>query len=188
MQKTAQAFGVALVGGETTRSAELWFCVSGFGLATAKTLCSRKGARPGDSLYVTGTLGGSGSGRHLRFTPRLPESQWLVRYHYPSAMMDLSDGLGKDLPRLALASRVSFRIHQKQLPLSPRTTADHAVNDGEDYELLFTVSKKRSALLEKKWPFKTRLSRIGEIVSSSQSSDSDGLILRGFDHLLPIST
>jgi thiamine-monophosphate kinase len=157
--------------------------VSGLGIATAKTLLSRKGAQAGDVIFVTGTLGGSSSGKHLRFLPRLPESQWLVQHSRPSAMMDLSDGLGKDLPRLALASRVSFRIKQKDLPRSARITADQAVNDGEDYELLFTIPKSRALRLEKSWPFSTRLTRIGEILSSRQSPDTDGLVFRGFDHL-----
>lgn len=183
MKRTADTFEVALVGGETTRSSQLWFCVSGLGIATAKTLLSRKGAKPGDSIYVTGTLGGSSAGKHLRFLPRLPESQWLVQHCRPSAMMDLSDGLGKDLPRLALASRVSFRIHEKDLPLASRANAHQAVNDGEDYELLFTVPKTRASRLEKSWPFSTRLTRIGEILPARQSPDTDGLIFHGFDHL-----
>lgn len=183
MKKTADTFGVALVGGETTRSSQLWFCVSGLGIATAKTLLSRQGARAGDFIFVTGTLGGSPSGKHLRFLPRLPESQWLVRHSRPSAMMDLSDGLGKDLPRLALASRVSFRIRPKDLPRAPRITADQAVNDGEDYELLFTIPKSRAARLEKSWPFSSRLTRIGEILPARQSPDTGGLVFRGFDHL-----
>lgn len=102
----------------------------------------RSGGHPGDIICVSGTLGGSfPSGHHLDFEPRLQLARRLMEYGpQPSAMMDLSDGLGSDLPRLAAASRCGFVIHPEQLPLTPGCTPQQAISDGEDYELLLTFS------------------------------------------------
>jgi thiamine-monophosphate kinase len=105
----------------------------------------RRGAEIGDGVFVTGLLGGSldrstGHGRHLQFEPRLPESTWLCetlgdRLH---AMMDISDGLGRDACRMAAASGVCLRLTAGDLPLSPEAVDWRAAaGDGEDYELLF---------------------------------------------------
>lgn len=107
----------------------------------------RSTARPGDEVWVTGTIGGSlakdGDGKHLTFEPRLAEARWLcdtlgVDLH---AMMDISDGLGRDAGRLAAASGVRMVIDGARLPLSAGA-ADvlKAAADGEDYELLFCVA------------------------------------------------
>lgn len=103
----------------------------------------RSGAKPGDVLFVTGSVGGSfASGRHLSFAPRLEEGSWLCdalggRLH---AMIDLSDGLGRDAARLAHASAARIRLDASDIPLSIRV-ADwmDAIGEGEDYELLFAV-------------------------------------------------
>lgn len=116
----------------------------------------RSGAAVGDSIYVTGTLGGSlvtldGRTHHLDFTPRLIEARALAgcTATRPTAMMDLSDGLAQDLPRLCEASGVAAELDASRLPLGPaamiaarrsgREPWRHAVGDGEDYELLFTA-------------------------------------------------
>jgi thiamine-monophosphate kinase len=106
----------------------------------------RSGARPGDHLYVTGTLGGSfekatGRGRHLTFEPRLREAAFLCETLGDDlhAMMDISDGLGRDAARLAAASGVRIEIDAAALPLSTGSTIENALADGEDYELLFTA-------------------------------------------------
>lgn len=104
----------------------------------------RSGARPGDTVYVTGRLGGSlGSGRHMTFEPRVAEGAWLAetlgeRLH---AMLDVSDGLGRDGGRLADASRVRVELRADRLPRHddvPEWTS--AAADGEDYELVFAAS------------------------------------------------
>ena len=70
----------------------------------------RGGGKAGDDLFVTGRLGGSIRGKHLRFIPRIDESRWLTSNFSIHAMMDLSDGLGTDLPRLSRASGVGFEV------------------------------------------------------------------------------
>lgn len=103
----------------------------------------RSGARAGDALYVTGRLGGSlASGRHLSFEPRLREGAWLCdrlgeRLH---AMIDVSDGLGRDAARLAEASGVRIELDASRLPLYPDAGGwRRAIAEGEDYELLFAA-------------------------------------------------
>ena len=104
----------------------------------------RSGGRPGDIICVSGPLGGSfPSGHHLDFEPRLQLARRLmVHGPRPSAMMDLSDGLGTDLPRLAEASRCGFELHPEKLPLNPGCTTQQGISDGEDYELLLTFAPK----------------------------------------------
>ena len=185
MAQAARKHHVSLAGGETTRSAELWFNVAGAGRVLRKQAVLRSGGKPGDIIYVTGLLGGSGQKKHLSFIPRLKEGNWLALHHFASAMMDLSDGLGKDLPRLARASGTSFTIFASALPITPGCTAQQAVNDGEDYELLFSVHSSKADALEKKWPFRTRLTRIGVLERKNKKPDTAGLKLAGFDHFAP---
>jgi thiamine-monophosphate kinase len=85
-------------------------------------------------------------------------------------MMDVSDGLGADLPRLARASKLGYKIDIKNLPLAPGAKIDNAINDGEDYELLFAIAQRDSARLQKKWRKqfpKLQLTRIGSFVHPS---------------------
>lgn len=132
----------------------------------------RSGAMPGDAVYVTGSLGGSldaatGLGRHLTFEPRLAEAKWLcdtlgARLH---AMMDLSDGLGRDAARLGEASKVALEVDSGLLPLGAGVRDWRgAVGDGEDYELLFTVPGS-VAMRELCPQTGTRVTRIGRVVA-----------------------
>jgi thiamine-monophosphate kinase len=85
-------------------------------------------------------------------------------------MMDLSDGLGADLPRLARASKLGFELNRADLPLAPGATINRAINDGEDYELLFAISPRESDRLEKRWRKKfprLPLTRIGRLSQPS---------------------
>ena len=106
----------------------------------------RAGARPGDAVYVTGSLGGSfdratGLGKHLTFEPRLAEARWLCDTLGPAlhAMMDISDGLGLDASRLAEASGVRVRIEAATIPCAAGAEWKAAASEGEDYELLFAA-------------------------------------------------
>ena len=104
MDKCAVQFGAAIVGGETSSlppGTPGMISVAATGTAPRRRIVLRSGGRAGDAIFVTGRLGGSLSGRHLKFVPRVCEALWLSDRFRILAMMDLSDGLAKDLPRLA---------------------------------------------------------------------------------------
>ncbi|MBM3856989.1 MAG: thiamine-phosphate kinase [Verrucomicrobia bacterium] len=175
--KAARAFGVIVVGGEMARSPEkLFLSVTITGSPDSSTVL-RSGAKPNDLICVTGKLGGSlKSGRHLTFQPRLKEGQWLAAQREVHAMMDLSDGLGSDLPRLAQASNCSFILEKEKIPHHEGCSIEEAISDGEDYELLFTVAPETWPALQKKWKQqfpKLSLSCIGKMISSTQIFHGD---------------
>ena len=170
LEKAARAFDVSVVGGETSDikgPAVISISVTGF--VEEKRWVGRAGGKSGDDLFVTGRLGGSLGGHHLKFRPRIAEARWLTKNFRVHAMMDLSDGLGADLPRLARASKVGFKIDRESLPLNPRCTIDDAISHGEDYELLFAVAARDRKRLETRWKKefpKLPLTRIGELNSA----------------------
>jgi thiamine-monophosphate kinase len=149
LKAAACVSGCGIAGGETSSlpdSSPVVISVAMTGEVERENLVLRSTARAGDSIMVTGVLGGSfASGHHLNFTPRLAEAQWLARNLRPTAMMDLSDGLAKDLPRLADASGLGFEIFPALVPCRDGCTLDQALSDGEDYELLFTLPGKMPA-------------------------------------------
>jgi thiamine-monophosphate kinase len=152
LSEAAARFQIDIVGGETSRTpGPLSISVSVFGYVEPRRWVPRGGGKAGDDLFVTGRLGGSLRGRHLSFIPRIHESRWLTANFRIHAMMDLSDGLGADLPRMAAASGVGFEIQRELLPVTPGCSRDQAISDGEDYELLFAVSPKESERLLKRW-------------------------------------
>lgn len=141
----AKEIGCDVVGGDTgAADGPLVVTVSMLGEPGPMGVVRRVGGVPGDALSVTGTLGGSILGRHLTFRPRLDESRALVERRIPHAMMDLSDGLLADLPRLCAASGCGADVVAEQVPVhadvarlpARGTPLDHALGDGEDYELL----------------------------------------------------
>lgn len=135
-------FGGVLAGGETSSVPEgsaAVISIAATGVALRDQVVLRSTARPGDVVLVTGRLGGSISGKHLNFIPRCAEADWLVANWKPTAMMDLSDGLAKDLPRMAAASGCGFELRREWLPLTPGCTVEQGLGDGEDYELLMTI-------------------------------------------------
>ena len=136
----AGAYGISLAGGETTALPQdgLAVSVALTGRVEHGQAVLRSTAHAGDVICVSGRLGGSfESGRHLDFTPRVELARFLVEHGMrPSAMMDLSDGLGTDLPRLAAASGCGFEVEEKLLPLHAGCTPRQGICDGEDYELL----------------------------------------------------
>jgi thiamine-monophosphate kinase len=180
--------GVAVVGGETASSGRpgsaAVVSVSLLGKSGPRGAVLRSGARPGDTLFVTGRLGGSlPSGRHLKFTPRLREAEWLARHLGPTAMMDLSDGLAQDLPRLAARSGVGFELDLAALPRHRGCSVGQAVCDGEDYELLFTVrthpGARRLAAWKRTFP-RIRLTCIGKACRPGEGDDQR--LPRGWQH------
>lgn len=152
MRRLAARFDVRIVGGETSATAgPLALSVAVTGFAKRKRWVSRRGGKVGDALFVTGKLGGSLGGRHLRFIPRIEEARWLAKQFQIHAMIDLSDGLGADLPRLAAASGVSFSLEEAQLPRHRGCTIEQALSDGEDYELLFAIAAHDAEKLREYW-------------------------------------
>ena len=134
----------------------------------------RSGARPGDVLLVTGSLGGSVLGRHLEFVPRVNEARLLARAASLHAMIDLSDGLSTDLGHLARESGAAAEIEAAAIPISAdaeqlartdgRSGLEHALNDGEDFELLLAVAPEDGRRLIEDNPLGgVRLTRIGRI-------------------------
>ncbi len=152
LSRAAARFRVSIVGGETsgTRGPAV-ISVSVAGFVERDRCVLRSGGKIGDDLFVSGRLGGANRRRHLRFVPRIEESRWLTKNFALHAMIDLSDGLGADLPRLARASKVGFKIDKKNLPLNRAATIDNAISDGEDYELLFAISPRDSDRLQMRW-------------------------------------
>lgn len=137
----------------------------------------RSGARPGDLVYVTGSLGGSlSSGRHLSFTPRLAEAAWLCDLlgDHLHAMIDISDGAGLDAARIGRASGCLLELDADALPLHPDVrTWTAAAADGEDYELLFTTSPQ--ATLPPKCPLTgTPTTLIGRVVEAPPAAPGAG--------------
>ena len=182
LSRAARLFDVAIVGGETSRTeGPVTVSVSVAGLVEKNRCVLRSGGRAGDHLFVTGRLGGSLGGRHLRFTPRIREARWLTQHFKVHAMMDLSDGLGADLPRLADASRAGFELDEQALPRHRGASLSSAVSDGEDYELLFSVSPDISDRLlarwKKRWPLE--LTRIGGLTKRRKAASQ---LPRGYVH------
>jgi len=178
----AARHGVGVVGGETTTNPErVLLSVALLGEVEAGKAILRRGARPGDALMVTGELGGSLAGKHLEFEPRLAEARWLAAHFEIHAMIDLSDGLASDLRHLLKAGGVGAELLAKALPISraARWRARHlpgaraplaaALEDGEDYELLFAVPGRLAVKLADAWKSQfpaLRLSCIGKVTST----------------------
>lgn len=173
MTEAARIFECDIVGGETTRlpGSGAVITISLTGSVAPADCVLRSGAKVGDGIWVTGRLGGSfASGRHLDFTPRLREAQWLVRHAKPTSMMDLSDGLGSDLPRLAAASGLGYEVDPAAIPCHEGITIDQAISEGEDYELLFTLPDDAAIDLVAHWSQvfpDTTLTSIGKIVATT---------------------
>ncbi len=178
------AFGAVLAGGETTRvpsgSAPV-ISLAATGRVRREQLVLRSTAQVGDVLLVTGALGGSRAGKHLDFIPRIDASAWLVGHCKPSAMMDLSDGLAMDLPRLAAASGCGWLLDEAAVPRSPGCSLAQALGDGEDFELLLALPPARLAGLQAAWPAAfpdLPLTVIGQLVEPG----TGGSLAGGWDH------
>ena len=177
-------YGGVICGGESTRvsaGAGLVISIAATGLVKKRHLLQRSTAHQGDAIYVTGRLGGSLGGRHLDITPRLREAQWLAAGRFATAMMDLSDGLAMDLPRLAGASGLGIIIDPARLPCHDNCRSEQALGDGEDYELLFTVNPRKTQRLAAQWTEhfpEVPLTCIGTMVAAGEGM----MLLGGWDH------
>ena len=177
----ARQYRVKIVGGDITQGPKGFFgaFLTLHGESIGRRIVTRRGARAGDSIYVTGLLGGSLLGHHYKFSPRLAEGAWLAGRAEVRAMMDVSDGLAKDLDSLtptglvpaleASAIPVSAAAGQRAKATKKRPLA-HALGDGEDYELLIVI-RAGAAKFERDWRkrFPTlKLSRLGRFVRKNQ--------------------
>jgi thiamine-monophosphate kinase len=179
MLQLASKFQVHLIGGDTCASPQgVFLDVTILGEVKPREMLTRKGARPGDILFVTGDLGGSAAGlellkrhsrlarrypefihRHLRPAPRSHIGRFLASRRLASSLIDISDGLSTDLHHLCEQSRVGAVTDADKIPMAktsgklrallPRTALDYALNGGEDYELLFTVPPKLKSKIPK---------------------------------------
>lgn len=176
INRLALRHGLAVVGGDLSHGPALEIHAFAAGAVPHGKALLRSSAAAGDRIFVTGRLGGSIKGRHLRFEPRVQEGLWLRSW--ATSMMDLSDGLATDLGRLIRASRVGAIVNGDAIPLSPATKparrhADriqHALCDGEDFELLFTIKAKHVPRFTVAWKKKFPLlcTEIGTIIRSPQ--------------------
>jgi len=155
----------------------LTLTVTALGAGDEGALALRSGARPGDRALVTGELGGSILGRHLSFLPRLNEAKWLREKIAIHAMVDLSDGLAADAGHVAEESRVAIELWEEAIPISRaagklarssgRTPLEHALTDGEDYELFFTADAAEAEALVRRADLPVRVTCIGQVSAGS---------------------
>ena len=201
LHEAAQSHGVAIVGGDTNAwDGPLVISVTVIGQTAGRGPALRSGAKTDDAIFVTGPLGGSILGRHLRPVPRIAEAIALSAAVPIHALIDISDGLAADLTHIldesgglgALLQEPAIPIHPDTFRLSEMdgmTPIWHALNDGEDFELCFTVSLDAAALLERSPPPGLSLVRIGQVVSMPGLWVMDGqgktriIEPTGFDHL-----
>ncbi len=165
MLDIAREYRVNIVGGDLSRSNKIVIDVAMLGEVEKKHLVLRSNACPGDIIFVSGALGGSIAGKHLKFTPRLKEARFLAKNIKVNSMIDISDGLSQDLGHILRQSKVGAVIYESLIPLSgsARNLGD-ALNSGEDFELLFTLCRSQAEKLSKLKNFD--FIPIGEIVEA----------------------
>jgi thiamine-monophosphate kinase len=216
MTAADSAKGAQLIGGDLSHSrSDIAISITALGESLNGKVLYRAGGKAGNLLYVTGTLGKSAAGLrllqdglhpkskaqrdalqcHRSPEPRCETGVWLAQCGFVSCMMDLSDGLSMDLPRLCAASGVGAEIRLADLPIfaeSQRWGCDPvelALNGGEDFELLFAVKASKKHLFEKSYPPEfPKATHIGKLTGSAGniwitgSGKSRRLPERGYDH------
>jgi thiamine-monophosphate kinase len=199
--RTCDEFSAPLIGGDTAAGgASLCVCVTALGTPGPGGFARRSGARAGDAVCVTGALGGSSGGHHLRFTPRIAEALALAAECDLHALIDVSDGLSTDALHIAEASGVGLTLWARYVPVSGEAMAlaggdrqqalRRALDDGEDYELLFCLPPRQARLLAGRGVLGLSVSLIGEVTRDRDSllvmPDGDSVPLRpgGWEHLL----
>jgi thiamine-monophosphate kinase len=194
LSRAARKFSCPLAGGDTTRRSEVLINITVIGQIASRKAVLRSGARPGDAIFVSGRLGEAELGlrllrkskriafrkkqgpleKHLYPQPRLALGRWLAEQQLASAMMDLSDGLSTDLPRLCASSKVGARIDAAKIP-TPRISSrlpdrsfdslELALHGGDDYELLFSASARKAQRIPRSHAG-VPITRIGEITKA----------------------
>ncbi|MHC5034898.1 MAG: thiamine-phosphate kinase, partial [Planctomycetota bacterium] len=197
---TGRELSAPLVGGDVAAGpGPLSITVTAVGTPGPRGFVTRAGAQAGDAVCVTGRLGGSLKGRHLTFCPRLQEALEVAERCDLHALIDVSDGLSTDALHLAEASGVGLVLRAEDIPVSDdalvlagetgREPFRHALNDGEDYELLFCVSAAQAGQLAAGGLTGLQVSVVGEVTGGSQSSlvlpdgRREPLTAAGWEHL-----
>jgi thiamine-monophosphate kinase len=207
MREACDEHALTLVGGNLASGREITVAMTVTGEVADGRAVTRSGAKPGDALVVTGTLGASAAGlrlsqqrgawderelaairRHFRPVARVGEGA-LLAAHGATAMIDVSDGLALDLTRLAQASSVGARLALADIPVDRAATLEEALGGGEDYELLATLPADSAGAVETdlKETFGVSLTRIGVIIDEGLVAvEDDGterpLEPTGWDH------
>jgi thiamine-monophosphate kinase len=202
LRETAETFAISIIGGDITSTCvDLAFTLTLVGQSGDRVL-TRKSGRSGDTIWVTGSLGGSIKGKHLEFDPRLKEGSWLSSHPDVTSGMDISDGLATDLLNLC-PDDCRVEIKTNEIPLSDAAKSiakepgenaiEHALTDGEDYELVFTLDHScnfSDFLQEWNAVFDLPITRIGVLVTRSDNTQerisySGGLTKlknKGYEH------
>ena len=208
--------GALLIGGDLSGAEKITISITALGESKNHKILYRSGGRPGDLLYVTGTLGKSAAGlkllqqgiirsragfrrealsAHRTPEPRCSVGQWLAQSGNVRCMMDISDGLSADLPRMCAASGTDAEIFAEKIPVFAESASwgcdplELALSGGEDYELLFAVPRAKKRFLENLPPEFPPVVQIGIMLEGNGKVwISDGgaarrpLPVRGFDH------
>jgi thiamine-monophosphate kinase len=188
----AQEFELALIGGNLGASDKLFIDITVLGEVEPNIMVKRSGARSGDIIYVSGTVGDSALGlrmlkigirsenesflisRHISPRPRLALGRELAQKKLPTSMIDISDGLILDLERITVENKLGAEIYIDQIPLSPDyragipdftpDTYQLALSGGEDYELLFTSpEEKKEEIMWVSRRFNVKITEIGRV-------------------------
>jgi thiamine-monophosphate kinase len=197
----AERYGIAIAGGDTnTWDGPLVISVTAIGETTERGPLCRWGAMPGDAIIVTGKLGGSILGHHFDFEPRVREALTLTEKYPLRAAIDVSDGLSLDLWRLASASGCGAAVELEKIPIAGAAVAlasslndgvtplDHALSDGEDFELVVAVPPDAAERLLAEQPVACGCTQIGQFVAETGLWQLDAagarvpLLPRGYEH------
>jgi len=195
--RAGDPFNCRLIGGDITA----WKAGGAFAINVAMLSkpagfepIKRSGAKVGDCICITGTLGGALTGRHLNFVPRVNEAIAIAKVVRINAMLDISDGLSSDLNRICTQSKAGALIEAASIPISEdaKQTADplnSALNDGEDFELLFTLSAADYEKLISESPITIPITNIGRITDTGKmqlimpDGRAEDLQPKGYNHL-----
>jgi len=195
--RAGDPFNCRLIGGDITA----WKAGGSFAINVAMLSkpagfdpIKRSGAKVGDCICVTGSLGGSSAGKHLNFTPRVNEAIAIAGAVRINAMIDISDGLSSDLNRICTQSKAGALIEATSIPISEdaKQTSDplgSALNDGEDFELLFTLPPADYEKLMAESPVKIPITKIGTVTPLDKmqiimpDGRTDDLQPKGYNHL-----
>ncbi len=197
----AERYDLALAGGDTNSwDGPLVVSITLIGRVTPQGPLLRRGAKPGDRILVTGSFGGSILGHHLDFEPRVAEALQLSKQYVLHAGIDVSDGLLLDLSRVAEESGCGALVETDAVPISADawrlatelgdgvTALEHALGDGEDFELILAVPPDDAARLVADQPLDIAVTDVGQFVEepglwqSEASGARQPLAVRGYEH------